>query len=84
MDARNIYLVSDQPHQRSMFWLLNHEKSHFDPEFPVVCEQHVGRFYDDFIKIFEATEVRQNHLHKAKKSISEFGDMCVFGNACIS
>ena len=39
---------------------------------------------DDFIKIFEATEVRQNHLQKAKNSISEFGDMCVFGNACIS
>ena len=84
VDPRIIYFMSEQPHQRSMFWLLNHEKSHFDPEFPVVCEHHVGRFFDDFIKIFEATEVRQNHLQKAKNSISEFGDMCVFGNACIS
>ena len=28
VDPRSIYFVSEQPHQRSMFWLLNHEKKH--------------------------------------------------------
>ena len=45
VDPRNIYFVSVQPHQKSyVLAFKSRKKTHFDPEFPVVCEHHVGRF----------------------------------------
>ena len=84
VDPRNICFITEQPHQRCMFWLINHEKNSLWFRISSGEWTSCWLIFDDFIKNFEVTKVRQNHLLKAKNSISEFGDMCVFGNACIS
>ena len=84
VDPRNICFILEQPHQRCMFWLINHEKNSLWFRISSGEWTSCWLIFDDFIKIFEATKVGQNHLLKAKNSISEFGDMSVFGNACIS
>ena len=52
VDPRNIYFVSEQPHQRSMFWLLNHEKiilwSRISSGVWTSCWPIFWRFYQNF------------------------------------